>query len=142
MTRSETFRHVRANYFRAVRDGKPRIAADCLNSAIFNGTAAEVADFIREVQISQGKQDLDLLPDTTWRMDAKTPTGWDNEPSAEKTEIQTDTLIELLSGKTTWHIDWPSIVSHWGVAIFFTIGDVDFRAFSADWERTETSMSS
>lgn len=136
--RGRTYRHVCSSYFAAVRNGKPRLAADALNSAIFNGTAAEVADFIREVQISQGKQDVDLLPDTQWKLDAETSTGFDNSPSAEHTEINTAQLCELLSGKTTWNIDWPSVTSHWGVAVFFAIHDVKFRAFSKDWALTDT----
>jgi hypothetical protein len=136
------FQIARQEYFRAVDAGKPQSAAKHLLNATITGTAVEVAEFIVKIQQDRGKQDLDLLPNTDWYMDAKGPQGFDNEKGAKKPLITTSHLVELLTGdKTTWRISWPSVVSHWGVAVFFTIHEVEFRAFSADWMITETNRS-
>lgn len=135
-------------YWAADREGKPVASAKALREAVMAGSAEQVAEFVREVQIRAGKQDLALLPETTWKMDGKDNFGhWDNRPErmAERATVPNTTDLRMLLESESARgvrISWPSIVSHHGVSVFWTDGDREYRAFSADYGVTETYLSS
>jgi hypothetical protein len=146
MTRSDCYRSLNSDYFRAVREGKRTKAATIAADAIATlPTMEEVMMFATAVRIQRGVQDISMLPEGTYRLDTKDSFGsWDNRPDRPRSEIGRDDFVKHLvdDGATDVKIDWPSVTFHWGVAVFFKIDGMDCRAFSADYAPTETYLSS
>ena len=126
----------RSVYFRAVRDGKPVIAARAMREAILAGTSEEVAAFVIEARQRAGVQDVAMLPDTTWTVRLQ------SQPAAEGVTMDDTNFRAILDGATDVRISWPSLYSHWGVSVSFTVnGQSKYVATSADWQHTETYLS-
>lgn len=129
-------------------EGKPRIRAARIAVALDTlKTQAEVDHFTRLIRRDAHVQDVALLPETAWKMDGRNDLGhFDNRPErlADRVTIGTGDLLDLLGSEsvTAWRIDWPSVTFHWGVAIFWTDGGNEYRAFSRDYQPTETYLSS
>ena len=100
---------------------------------------AEVDDFTRELRRRAGVQDVTLLPDTTWTV---RESGVRPKDVAELESYPTSVLRNTLACSEDVAISWPSVTFHWGVMITFSWGGVRYVAHSADYQITETYMSS
>jgi hypothetical protein len=91
-------------------------------------TQAEVDDFTRQLRIDA----------TTWTVHVSGAVH--GQPGEQYgTEVLRNTLTDAEGAVI---IDWPSVTFHWGVMVTFTWGGVHYVARSADWQLTETYMSS
>lgn len=102
-------------------------------------TQAEVTAFAAELRRRAGVQDVELLPETTWTLEARRG-GKLIKLAGEETT--TGVLRNTLADSEDITISWPSVIFHWGVMVTFTWGGVEYIARSKDYALTETYLSS
>lgn len=99
-------------------------------------TQAQVEEFTTQLRREAGVQDVTLLPDTTWKVRRSAETHGDGYT------YTTEVLINTLADAEDVSISWPSLTFHWGVMVTFTWGLERIVAHSADYQLTETYLSS
>jgi len=121
------------------RQGKGQKSRLTVAHAIEQLPYAEALEFVRLVKISQGAQDLALLPDdTTWHMSYVTPIGTD----CVALVTAPTNLVRATAERYDFSISWPSVTSHWGILITFeTKPGYRWTCKTPDYALTETYLS-
>lgn len=100
-------------------------------------TQAAVNEFTSQIRRNARVQDLSILPESMWTLTRRI-----GSELRDGGRVTTSDLRYLI-GDSEFRIDWPSVTFHWGVAVTFcSEGGVSWTARSADWQLTETYMSS
>jgi endogenous inhibitor of DNA gyrase (YacG/DUF329 family) len=99
-------------------------------------TQEQVNEFTAELRRQAGVQDVSLLPETTWKVRRSVQT------HGAGYEYTTEVLLNTLKDAEDVSISWPSVTFHWGVMVTFTWGLERIVAHSADYQLTETYLSS
>lgn len=135
MIETTALRNALNAYFMAKRQGKAQKAALAVATAVTTlPTQAEVAEFTRRIRMAQGVQDVTMIQDGDYIVHKSGDKG--NSVKVNRAEIQ-----RLVADATDVSIDFPAIHSHWGTSIHFTVNGVRHRAFSTDYQLTETYLS-
>lgn len=138
MTESAAVRTALSAYYRARRENKPQKMAAAITSAVTTlPSQAEVIEFVTQVRVVSGVQDLSLLPEMTFKV---------RDFSLSILEPVETLSTEALIAKITelgasYTIDFPNVMSHWGFAVNFSAGETNYRAISGDYQNTETYLS-
>lgn len=141
MTESPALRLLLSEYFTAQRAGKPTKTASAIaRAALQLQSMEEVTEFMTQIRQHAGIQDLSMLPDVPYNVDAA-PYANDGK---HLYDLPLKGLRDQLSKASpdSVRISWASLYSHWGVAVFYTIEGQDYRASTPDFGPTETALSS